>query len=99
MSKEQIIQEAIESILKIDNAKALKLAEQTLAEGLDSVEVLTKGFSVGIKQVGDLFGRGEMFLPELMLAAGVMQRVTKIFDDAMQGQTSEKIGKNGFCNC
>ncbi|MGI6235777.1 MAG: cobalamin B12-binding domain-containing protein [Christensenellales bacterium] len=96
MSKEQIIQEAIESILKIDNAKALKLAEQTLAEGLDSVEVLTKGFSVGIKQVGDLFGRGEMFLPELMLAAGVMQRVTKIFDDAMQGQTSEKIGKMVF---
>lgn len=96
MSKEQIIQEAIESILKIDNAKAVKLAEQTLVEGLDPVEVLTKGFSVGIKQVGDLFGRGEMFLPELMLAAGVMQTVTKIFDDAMQGQTSEKLGKMVF---
>ncbi|MCR6546316.1 cobalamin B12-binding domain-containing protein [Dehalobacterium formicoaceticum] len=96
MSKEQIIQEAIESILKINNDKAVQLAEQTLSEGLNPVEVLTKGFSVGIKQVGDLFGRGEMFLPELMLAAGVMQTVTKIFDDALQGKSSEKIGKMVF---
>lgn len=96
MSKEKIIKEAIESIMKCDKQMAAQIAEQALAEGLDPVEVLTDGFSAGIKQVGDLFGRGQLFLPELMLAADVMQTVTGIFDSAMAGKTAQKKGKMVF---
>lgn len=96
MSKEQIISEAIESIMKCDKKSAVVIAEKALAEGLEPVEILTHGFSVGIKQVGDLFGRGQLFLPELMLAADVMQTVTGIFDQAMAGKTAEKKGKMVF---
>lgn len=96
MSKEAILQEAIESILKYDQKLAVEVAQKALAEGLDPVEVLTDGFSAGIRQVGDLFGRGEVFLPELMLSADVMKSVAATFDEALKGKSAQKKGKMVF---
>ena len=96
ISREAIIQEAIDTILKYDQPRAVQVAEQALAEGLDPVDILTEGFSVGIRKVGDLFGRGEVFLPELMLSADVMKSVTNIFESAIQGKSTQKKGKMVF---
>lgn len=64
---------------------------------MDPVDILTNGFSVGIRQVGDLFGRGEVFLPELMLSADVMKTVTSILEeDLVEGKSSSKKGKMVF---
>lgn len=96
MSRETLIQEAIDSILKYDQGRAVQVARQVLAEGLDPVDILTDGFSAGIRQVGDLFGRGEVFLPELMLSADVMKTVTNVFEDALAGVSTHKKGKMVF---
>ncbi|MEL7564596.1 MAG: methyltransferase cognate corrinoid protein [Dehalobacterium sp.] len=96
MSRETLIQEAIDSILKNDQKRAVQVAQETLAQGYDVVDILTEGFSVGIKKVGDLFGRGEVFLPELMLSAEVMKSVTAIFDKVLQGKSTRKKGKMIF---
>lgn len=93
MSREAIINDAIESIVKCDQDAAVEIAKRALAEGLDPVEVLTDGYSAGIRKVGDLFGRGELFLPELMLAADVMKTVTTIFDEAIKGKDGERQSK------
>lgn len=96
MSREKLIQEAIDTILKYDEKRALQVAKQVLAEGFDPVDILTNGFSVGIRQVGDLFGRGEVFLPELMLSANVMKAVTNVFEGTMEGNAAGKKGKMVF---
>jgi trimethylamine corrinoid protein len=93
MSLETILQEAKDSILKCDKNKAVAVAKQALEEGLDPVEVLSKGFSEGIRKMGDLFGRGEVFLPELILSAEVMKEATAILDAALQAQETKKKGK------
>ena len=93
MSREALIQEAIDTILKYDQQRALQVAKQVLDEGLDPVDILTNGFSVGIRQIGDLFGRGEVFLPELMLSADVMKSVTNALQGALEGKTTGKKGK------
>ncbi len=93
MCREAIINDAIESIVKCDQDAAVEIAKRALAEGLDPVEVLTDGYSAGIRKVGDLFGRGELFLPELMLAADVMKTVTTIFDEAIKGKDGERQSK------
>ncbi|ATW28136.1 cobalamin B12-binding domain-containing protein [Candidatus Formimonas warabiya] len=96
MNKEEVIQAAIESILTYDQKKALEIAEMALSQGLNPVEVLTDGFSAGIRKVGDLFGRGEVFLPELMLSADVMKAVTSLFEGTAQGHGPQKKGKMVF---
>ena len=89
MSLEVILQEAYDAILKCDNNKAVAIAKQALDEGYDPVEVLSKGFSEGIRKMGDLFGRGEVFLPELILSAEVMKEAP-ILDAALQAEETQK---------
>jgi trimethylamine corrinoid protein len=76
MTKEALFKEAFDSILDCDEDKALSVVAAAEAEGVDPVALLSEGFSAGIKHLGDLFGRGEVFLPELIFGAEVMKKVT-----------------------
>lgn len=93
MSKEAILKEAKEAIIKADAKKAVEIAKRALEEGLDPVEVLSDGFSVGIKTVGDLFGRGEVFLPELISCSQVMKEASAILEEVIQSADTNKKGK------
>lgn len=92
MEKEQLIKEAAKSIIDADKAKAEELAKSAIAAGMDPLEVIDEGFSVGIAKVGDLFGRGELFLPELILSAEAMKVATDILNAALP-QGAKKRGK------
>ncbi len=94
MTKEALIQEAIDAIVKNDSKRAEDVAYQAIREDLDLVEILSLGFSAGIREVGELFGAGRLFLPELILSAEVMKRVSAIFDEALEkkGETTKKQG-------
>ncbi len=94
MSKETIVSAAIAAMKKTDEKEAVAVMKQAIAEGLDPVEVLSEGFSAGIREVGEAFSRGQVFLPELMLAAEVMKAVSAVADEeiAKSGKTAEKKG-------
>ena len=92
MEKEQLIKEAAKSIIDADKAKAEELAKSAIAAGMDPLEVINEGFSVGIAKVGDLFGRGELFLPELILSAEAMKVATDMLNAALP-QGAKKRGK------
>ncbi len=96
MSLESILADAKKSIIDIDEAKAVSVAKQALAEGVDPVRVLTDGYSVGIREIGELFSRGEVFLPEMILSAEVMKAAAAVLDEAIKGQSADKIGKMIF---
>lgn len=55
-----------------DAAQAGELAAAALAEGQDVTGIVER-LSAGMREVGDQFGTGEIFLPELMFAARAMQ--------------------------
>lgn len=93
MSIEDIIAEARETILQCDQARAVAVAERAVAQGFDPVQVLSEGFSYGIRQMGDLFGRGEVFLPQLILSSEVMKSAVVILDAAIQGGTPQAKAK------
>jgi trimethylamine corrinoid protein len=46
---------------------------------------MNEAFIPAIHEVGDLFGRGKLFLPELMLAADVMKAVTDLINEKVEG--------------
>jgi corrinoid protein of di/trimethylamine methyltransferase len=83
MLDEKIIEEAKQLIIKQNKEAAAKLAEKVISEGGEPIELLNQGFIPGINQVGDLFGRGELFLPELIKAADTMKTVTDIINEAI----------------
>ncbi len=94
MNKEDLIREAISSIVECDEKKAIELAEFVISSGIDPIFILKEGFSVGIRRVGDLFERGEKFLPQLIQSASIMQKTTEILNSAVQdNDSSKKVGK------
>lgn len=92
MSLEAILEDAKQAILDVDDEKAVAVAKQALDEGVDPVKVLTDGYSAGIRKIGDLFSRGEVFMPEMIMAAEAMKAAVAVLDEAIEGEAAEKAG-------
>ena len=74
-----------------DAAQAGGLARTALDEGAD-VTALVERLSAGMREIGDRFGSGEIFLPELMLAARAMQSAMSVLEPRLleAGGATEK---------
>ena len=66
------LDELVRAVQDGDAAQASDLARTALDEGAE-VTALVERLSAGMREVGDRFAGGEVFLPELMLAARAMQ--------------------------
>jgi len=90
-NEQEILAAAKKSIMDYDVAKAEEIAKEGLAGGVDPVAMVEKGFVLGIVEVGDLFDAGEVYLPELILAADAMKAGTSICEAAFpKGTIREK---------
>ena len=90
----EIYEAASRAILKGDTDTAADTARKGLDQGIDPIELINNGFIPGINEVGDLFGTGQLFLPELIRAANAMQAATEIINEAIpegSGQTSGRM--------
>jgi trimethylamine corrinoid protein len=83
MSKEAIWEAAKQSIVEADEDVAMQALADAEAEGLDLVDLLSTGYSAGMQELGDQFGRGEIFLPELIFATEVMKKVSGEIESKM----------------
>lgn len=94
MLREEIAQMAADAILEIDEDKAKEALSEGKKAGITAVELLQEGFSKGMSELGDRFGRGDAFLPELIFASEVMKIATDAVDDelASVNQTAQKAG-------
>jgi trimethylamine corrinoid protein len=81
---EEIFERAKEAIIKGDADTAAQLARQGLDKGITGIDLINKGFIPGINDVGDKFGEGKLFLPELILSANAMQGVIDIVNASME---------------
>jgi len=94
MSKEKLLEQLGESIINIDEASGIRAIESALAEGLDPVEIIEKGLSVGMLEMGNKFEDGEVFLPQVMMAAALMTKLVEVAKKEIKsGEVTSKSGK------
>ena len=84
-----------QSVIDGDTDQALALAQQALSQNIDPLMAINQGFVPGIDYVGEQFGAGEMFLPDLMLAAEAMKVAVGALEPEMQkrGTQRQMLGK------
>ena len=70
--------------------EAAVLAQQGLDAGLSPTDILDSGFVKGIEEVGDLFGKGEFFLPELVQGAEAMKAAVAVLQPELD---KSKVGR------
>ena len=90
VSNEKLLETIQESIVKVDRDTAFQTVESALDQGMQAIEVIEKGLSPGMQKVGDLFERGELFLPQVMMAADLMTRIVKSLQDKMSPEQNTK---------
>jgi len=91
---ESIFLDLKQALIDLNQSKAEDLANSVVTEGMDcfrAVEVCGDG----LKEIGNQFESGAIFLPELMKSGQIMQRVLGILEPEMKkkGQAKEIIGR------
>ena len=86
----------IAAFTESDFDRVPELVQKGLEQGLAARTLLDDGLVTGIREVGELFRRGEVFLPEMMLAAEAWQSgmdvlVALIADDARSGPKGKVV--------
>ena len=89
----EILNRLQKAILEYDEAEAASCARKVVEERIDPVEALN-AMTMAIRQVGDGFGRGELFLPDLVGAADAMSVATPILEEEISksGAARESLG-------
>ena len=79
MASQEVLENLRKAILEYDAAGAANWAKRAVEEKNDPLKAIDALIEV-IKKVGDGFGKGELFLPELMGAAEAMQSAMPILE-------------------
>ena len=92
---EELFKKMSQSIIDGDSDAAIMLAKESIATGVHPLDAITKGFVMGVNTVGDAFGRGEAFLPELVMAGEAMKAAVMTLDPELKRLGSERkmLGK------
>lgn len=95
MENKELFAKMEQSIINYDKEEAIRLANMALEKGIDPVVATNEGFAKGIQAVGYLFGKEEIFLPELAMGAEAMTAATNILGEAIKksGRKAKYLGK------
>jgi corrinoid protein of di/trimethylamine methyltransferase len=92
---EELFQKMAQTILDGDSDAAVELAQKAIEDGVDPLEAISKGFVIGVNQVGENFASGQAFLPELVMAGEAMKAAVATLEPEMQkrGTSRQVLGK------
>lgn len=79
-----LLEEIQEAIIGLDEERTEELTLEAIEEGLSPLDILQDGLTAGVKTVGDKFGRGEVFLPELAMSADCMRAGVQHVDPLLE---------------
>ena len=93
MSNQDILENLAQAIIDGDQQAARENAQSALDNGLDPLEAVDNGLSRGMEVVGTNFENGDVFLPELLMAADTFNAAMEILSpviEANKQQTSKQ---------
>lgn len=79
----EVLEQLEQAVLAYDGKAAAALAQTAMESGIDPLRVLDV-LTGTIRSVGDRFGRGECWLPDLVGAAEALASATTIVEDEIQ---------------
>jgi corrinoid protein of di/trimethylamine methyltransferase len=87
---EELFEEMRRSIEDGDQDRAAAAAAAALEAGVDPLAAIDDGFMPGLTFVGEQFSSGEMYLPDMMLAARAMKAAFAVLEPEMKARATER---------
>jgi corrinoid protein of di/trimethylamine methyltransferase len=94
MTTEELFKAMAQSIIEGEPEDAERLAREALAQSIEPLDAINRGFVPGVDEVGRGFGCGDLFLPDLVRAGAAMKAATKVLEPEMlrRGTVRESAG-------
>ena len=97
MSKtpEELIKKVVDAILEYDPEKTTEAVKEALNAGVPPLEIMEKGVTQALKEVGKMFSEGKIFLPELIMAGEAGKAALSILEPKIKErkETIKSYGK------
>lgn len=95
MSNDELYQAMSQSVIDGEPEQAQELAQKALSLGLDPLEMIEHGYTHGMKVLGDLFARGEVFLPHLVMGGEAMKAAIAVLEPELAKRQRQRqvLGK------
>lgn len=85
----------VESVVSRDREKILDLLTKGLDEGIDPILLANEGVTKGLRELGDLFGKEKIYLPELIYGAEIVKEGLNILKPHLISRVQmQKEGQN-----
>ena len=90
-----IVNQIVENVIFGNVANTEELVKKAINEGIDPLIIFDEGLRKGISTVGDKFGKGEIFLFDMSMAAEAMKAGMKILHPVLlnQKKSVKSLGK------
>jgi corrinoid protein of di/trimethylamine methyltransferase len=94
MSNQEILENLAKAIIDGDQQSAKENAQKAINQEMDPLEAVDDGLSKGMEVVGAQFENGDVFLPELLMAADAFNAAMEILDPVIEAN-QQKTSKRG----
>jgi 5-methyltetrahydrofolate--homocysteine methyltransferase len=71
VQRDDRLNQLADAVLKMDRANVEQFVEAALEAGIAPVDIVGHGLSLGMRQVGDKFRDGDIFMPEVLVSCDV----------------------------
>ncbi len=95
MSKDAILAKLQKAIEELDPDLAEEAAKEAVANGVSVTEAIQDGLGKGMNTISELFDEGEMFVPQILIAAEAFEVAvsTLVANLSAEDKASTKVGK------
>jgi corrinoid protein of di/trimethylamine methyltransferase len=84
-----IFERVYTAIVSRDRDETVALAKEIVEKGIDPVQAIEKGFKRGMEKIGDLFADLEIFIPDMIAAADIMNEGIDILRPVLKLESDE----------
>ena len=95
MSTDKLYQAMSQSVIDGEPEQAEELAHKALSLGLDPLEAIDHGYTHGMNVLGDLFARGRVFIPHLVMGGEAMKAAIAVLEPELDRRQQQRqvLGK------
>lgn len=86
---DEIFTQLAQSLIDGDPDATVDLTKKALADGVEPMAIIREGLMPGMNVVGDKFGCGEYYLPDLIIAADGMQQAMALLEPELRLRNQE----------
>jgi len=92
---DELFKQMAQSIIDGDSDLSTELAQKSIEMNIPPLDAFTTGSFIGVNYIGDQFGAGEAFLPELVMAGEAMKAAVATLEPELLklGEARETMGR------